>query len=85
MDSITLPISGGIIIVSLAAYFGKLAVSAGLKKVKVWDDHVRMCESVKAVGHAQLEGKVDTLCDRQDRMEKTMDGINGKIDRLLEK
>lgn len=81
---VSLPITGGGILLVITGFSIKHAISLGLQKAKNWDDHLLQCAE-KNIDHARLEEKVVSLQTNQERIEGTVNKMDNKLDRLLEK
>lgn len=72
------------VLLTVTGWLAVQKLKAQDEKNKEYDRHLKECNT-KAINHAQLEGKVNAIDGRVCRIETTMDRMDGKLDRLLER
>lgn len=72
---LTLPVTGGSLLVIIGGYLGKQAGVAIMMKARRWDKHLEDCQE-KAISHGRLEERVKSL---DEKVTLRFDAMNDKV------
>lgn len=82
---LTLPITGGSLVLVVAGYLAKQGAAIVILKAKRWDKHLEECQT-KAIDHGRLEEKVHALGEkvdlRFDAVAEKFETIGSQMDRI---